>query len=277
MTWMDMLAHVRLKLSDSGQIWSDEELLRYGNETLDSLCMDSKAHTKTVQFLLDGTRRVTLPQGYHALRWVKINGQSIGGVRSHDLEKYDSSYLITKGTSEWYYIEDSRSLAFYRVPSWTDSYVGTFDAENGVVTSMELDDYWTFDSEDGLVTAIIDDSMQYKFKQDSWDGVVTGLNDGPMVVEIGYVYQPARMVENTDEPDLPLYMHYGLEFGVLKKAFARPGQGKNPRLEGWYGSRYDEYAMYWRRRNLEWARGEDHLVTAKPMTWGSARRTWRVE
>lgn len=278
MTWAEIRAAVRMKLADDGKIWTDAELLENANAVLDELCVDSEAHIKTYSMELDGTRRYTFPSDYHELRGVRINGRPISGVRSHDLEDWDAEYLTRAGTTEWFYVEDTRSIAFYRVPDWTDDYTaGSFDSESGVVTSLYESDYWTMDGENGIVTSIIDDSMQKKFIQSGWNGCVCGLNDGALVVHIRYVYQPARIVHDADTPDLPGYMHYGLEFGVLKKAFGRAGQGKNQTLENWYGSRYTSFANYWESRNKEWAHGEDQMVTVRPATWGSeyAKKMWR--
>lgn len=277
MNWSDIKSAGRVRLSDpNSKIWSDTQLLYYANDTIDEIAIEGEGHIKHYQLALtDSQRTYSLPADLYELRGVRINGLKCFGTTQHNVEELDLQYLTATGQPEWYYLEDPQTIAFYRIPSWTDSYTA-FDSEYGVVTSIDDDgDYYSADAEVGVVLDIIDDSMSSKYVVEPIYGEVIGYNDAPYTAVISYAYRPAYLSNDSDTPDMPTYMHYAVLYGMLAKAFAQEGHGQDPESALFYQKRFEELIKEFYRRNREFARGQDQMLSSRPPSWGSDM-DWRM-
>lgn len=279
MNWGTIRDLARVYLQDtSSRIWSDNELLTYANDVLSDLTKGSEANLKRAPLpLTSGTRLYTLPDDLFELRGVRIGNKKIFGTHPLELEEYDSQYLTATGTPQWYYQEDSKSIAFYPIPSWTSSYTSvtfteTIYGEMARYTDGSTDA--TFDSEFGVVTDVLDTSLANDYLLDSIYGVVTAFDTTELVCEISYIYLPSSILSDADVPDLPTYMHYAVMYGVLWYAFDREGQGQNEALSLFFKGRYEELEKEWFTRNVEWAKGQSQFASQMPTRWG-ADLDWR--
>jgi hypothetical protein len=279
MNWSTMETLIRLRLRDpNAVIWPSSSLLSYANRTIEEVTRNSEGHIKHIVFpLTSGTRSYSLPTDCYELRDVTINDRKIFGKQAYELEDLDETYLTATGTPEYYYQEDSKTLCFYKVPSWTSSYTA-FDSELGELTSWaEGSTYTSVTGELGIVTDIVTDSDPYIMANLS--GAVIAVDSGFLVCGISYVYQPAYLVNDSDEPDLPYAYQAILVYGTLEKAFRRDGQGKNETLAKRYASRRFELEQEFLARQKEWAHGRDQIVGMMQMSYGAERdysmRVWR--
>lgn len=280
MNWSEIKDLVRLRLRDpNGVIWSDATLLSYANRTIEEVTRNSEGHIKHVILpLVSGTRSYALPSDFYELRDVNINGKKIFGKQAYELEDLDQTYLTATGIPEYYYQEDSKTLSFYKIPSWTSTYTA-FDSEFGeIVDWAEGADHFTASSEFGLVLDIASDASTTYF-YDGMSGEVIAVDGGALVCTVTYVYQPLYLANAADEPDLPDPYQYILVYGTLDKAFRRDGQGKNERLAVRYAGRRIELEQEFLARQKEMAHGKDQINGMIQMSYGAERdysmRVWR--
>lgn len=279
MNWTEIESLARLKLRDpNGVIWSSGDLLSYANRTIEETVRESEGHIKHIIFpLTSGTRRYDFPDDFFELRGVSINGKKIFGKKPFELEDLDQAYLTATGTPEFYYQEDSKTISFYKVPSWTSSYT-EFSEDLGVLVDWANDDtHFDATSEFGLAIDIASDSETYVI--DSILGEVIAADEGMLVCKISYVYQPEYLVNGDDVPDFSDPYQYIVLYGTLEKALKQEGQGKNSRLSSRYGMRRMELSTEFLARQKEYAHGKDQITGMVQMTYGAEKdysmRIWR--
>ena len=283
MNWGTMRGLIRTKLNDPlGKIWPDSELLIYANMCLAKLAVGSEANLRHALVpLVSGTRAYEMNSDFYELRSARMNGYKLWGTTPFELEQYDTAYLTNTGTPEWYYNEDSKSLAYYRVPSWTSVYTGaTFDSEFGVVT--EYTDGTTdadVTSEFGITIDAYDTTMTNKMLPDRLLGTWVAYDTGMPVADVSYVYVMPDMVDDSEEPAIPGYMAYAVIYFVASECFGKSGQGKNETLEQFYSDRFKELKTEWFSRNLEWAHGHNQFFNQVNTNYGNdlewRQRVWR--
>jgi hypothetical protein len=278
--WSELRTLIRLRLRDpNAVIWSDSVLLSYANRTIEEITRNSEGHIKHATLnLTSGTRSYTLPNDFFELRDVNINGRKIFGKQAYELEDLDQVYLTATGTPEYYYQEDSKTLSFYKIPSWTSSYT-TFTQELGEVVSwLDGSTYFSVNQEFGCVTDIISDADEV-YLSESLTGEVVAVDSGKLVCTITYVYQPEYLVNDEDEPDFKVPYQYLVVYGALEKSFRREGQGKNERMATRYASRRIELEEEFLARQKELAHGKDQIIGMVQMSYGAERdysmRVWR--
>lgn len=277
MNWGDMRTIIRTKLRDpNALLWTNAELLEYANTTIENLTRGSESHTKHIIFsLTSGTRSYTLPEDCFEIREVKINSEKITGIQAYELEEMDEEYLVVTGVPEYYYQEDSRTIAFYRVPSWTSSYT-SFVSEFGEVTQInDGTNNFEADSEFGCVTDILSSDPSNPYQLDNLMGEVIALDSEKLVCTLSYIYQPTYLVDDTTTPDLLAPYQWLLIYDTLDQAFSREGQGQNKRLASRYGLRYKELETEFFARSKEWAHGPDQLSSMQPMGYRTHSDQWR--
>lgn len=277
MTWGEIRTLIRLHLNDpTGKIWPDSELRSYIDDTLDDFASQSEANLKRVLIpLVAGTRVYDLPADCYEVRRVTINGMKAFGKTPVELEDLDSQYLTITGRSEWYYLEGLKQIAFYPVPTWTDS-LTTFTQEYGVLIAWSVDGTaFTFDSEYGVIINAIDTDASVRYTIDQLEGVMIQTNDNALVAQVEYIYQAPDIPNDTDTPDMPIYCQYGMAYAILQKAFDRDGQGRNTVLRDFFGARAEEIRKEWYAKNISMSKGQDQFFSQEPVTWGSDL-DWRM-
>ena len=269
MIWSSARSLTRVKLSDQGsKIWTDDELLKYSNEVVDDLVVGSEAYLKTVAFPLTSSRTYAVPPDLYEIRSVRVNGIKIYGASPGNMEDLDAAYMTTTGNPTWYYLEGNGVFAFYPI-SDGDSSPTTFASEFGeIVRWNDGTSNYSVTDEFGVVVSIVDTTGAGGYFFDSYFGVVLQVTDGD-VGEIEYVYKPQDIVNDSDVPDMPEYMQYGLIYGIVAKSLMRDGPGQNVKLGERYQSRLDELKKEWFARSHEWARGQNQMLSQQPVDWGS--------
>ena len=274
MIYSTILSEVRLRTDDGAKLFSNSQILRCANDVLDDIAITCEGHIKHAQIILvDDQRLYALPNDVYELRGVRINGSKIYGTHAFNLEDFDTQYLNRTGYPSYrYYLEGLTNIGFYPQSNWTSDYTtATFSSEFGVVTGFtEGTTDATFTSEFGVITDIISTTGSPTWLSDSIYGELVALDiSGNLVCMIAYAYRPARLVNDSDVPDLQTYMQWCLIYGILEMLFTQEGQGQSPELALYYGDRYKELKMEWRMRNLENEHGQDQYVSQKPVRWGS--------
>lgn len=285
MNWGQMRTFIRTRLADpNGKMWTDGTLLSFLNDdVVPDVMVGSEATLKRQTIpLLNGSivgstsaRKYTLPDDCYDLRGVRINGRKTFGTDSVKLENLDRTYLTRTGIPQWYYAEDTNSVSFYPVPSWTAS-LNTFTSEFGVVTRV-VDSSTTYlvTSEFGVVVSALDLTGAIQFVETGLQGEMDELDAAQYVAEVTYIFQNGTIVNDTDTLDLPDFMHYACCYAVLEHALNKECQGKNPTLANYFGARAEEVISEWKARSLEWEQGEDQYPSQRPVNWGSDL-DWRM-
>ena len=190
------------------------------------------------------------------------------------MEEFDPSYLVTTGRSQRYYLEDMRTIAFHPVPSWSSSYIA-FTQDMGELIQCSVDGTnYTFDSEFGVVIDAIDTVSSIIYTVDYLNGEVVAIDDSLPRVDVAYIYQPARIVNDSDVPDLPTHYQWMMIYGILGMLFEADTQGKDTKLAAYWNMRYEEVKKEWRARNLENMHVPDQYLSQRPIRWG-ADLDWR--
>lgn len=270
MNWGAIRSMARVKLADPDAVqWTNAELLTYATETQDYLTTNSEANLKTLTFpLTSGTRTYTLPDDLYEIRGVRVNGSKVFGSTAFDLEDLDAQYLTTTGTPQWYYLEGTRTLAFYPISSPTATTI-TFTQELGEVNQWnDGTSNYSMTSELGVVYEILDDSNGTLYYFNQLLGVVAEVTNQD-ICEIEYVYRMTDLDEDSDTPDLPTYMHYAIMYGVVWRAAMKDGKSQNLKIASRYKSRFDELATEWFSRNKEYARGQNQMLSQRTVDLGS--------
>ena len=270
MTWREMLNRVWLRLKDTeGKIWDSDKIGRFAAEALQDLTVGCEASIKRWRFTLtDGTRTQTLPLDLYEIKSVRVNGQKIFGTDGHELEELDGQFLNSTGTPQWYYLEGQKTIAFYKIPTWTDD-LTAFASDLGVMVSVDDDStYHDFTSEYGTVTDVFDTNSKAMVVG---DGEVIQANDEDFVCEITYVYtSKAEDDLFLDKvPDLPEYMHYAVIYRVCELALSAEGQGQDEAGAQFYAQRYQELRSEWFGRSRRFANGQDMIFSQFPAFWGA--------
>lgn len=269
MIWSACRTIIRNKLSDPNALfWTNAELLSYANEIQLMLTTGCEA---TIRFqnmaLTSGQRVYALPDDLYEIRSVRVNGLPVFGSAAPDLEDLDTQFLTAEGTPQWYYTEGVRKIAFYPIPG-DATFSNTFTSELGEIVQWSQDSTnYSMTTEFGVLTQIVDSAGNgYVF--DSNYGVVIATTTD-LVAELEYVYRPVDLSLDTDTPDLPTYMQWALIYGVVWKAAMISGKTQNSKLAAHYFERFNELKTEWFGRNKALARGQNQMVSQRPVDWGS--------
>ena len=249
-----ILTEVRQELQDSpvdagSRIWSDTELTAYANDGV-LLCQQLTEWLETLSNIVPviGQQDYTLPTNILHLRRVTFDQEYLPQTRVYELDRDRSNWRAAgNGSPIRFFLDRWDTLSVYPKPLAAGT-TYTFSSELGVIAEITdggvPDPGWTFLSELGIIISI----------QDSADGYVVFLTDmtgGPpgASVDLGiviafstdelnlgmmYVALPETLVNTTDSPQLPSFVHPALVPYICYRAYLREGKENNPKLAGLY-------------------------------------------
>jgi len=211
-----IIVKIRDSLSDDGDRWSTDQLLRLIDEAQKSICVNSNVLRERVSIpLIKGRSTYRLPDELATASRVVYNSCNIP-IKTHlELDKIDCSWEDRSGTTLKAVIfekTDKNYIKVYPIPTVESEMSGDF----GFLFLIE--DY-TFDSDFGVILNLIDDNgVPFIFKSD-YGTVISTSNISPSLI-VYYYRTSSDITSVTDTLEIPSLYDNAIKYFVLWQAFA---------------------------------------------------------